>query len=242
MSKDRTSVKSNGGKKKKSASKTSSANGPKTKGASHATPSSSRDFLLRAAGEAFAKNGYDRTSTRDIALAAGVNISLISYHFQGKEGLFRACLEEMSKAGMETVERVLKKPTSVEELKTRLQIFVEEFIQLHLARPDNSCIMMKEVFSASPNAIVIELFKTKFTGVFLKLIDFLSAAQKQKIIDPKVDVEIFGTMIMGCITHLIHTESMRKIILGVPGLLEPNQIDKTISQLINNLLNGILPR
>jgi AcrR family transcriptional regulator len=230
---------------KKTLKKSTAKKSPKraaVKKTSATNPNQSREQLLQAARNAFATEGYDRTSTRDIAKAAGVNISLISYHFQGKEGLFRACLEELSQSGIDTVERVLKRPTSTEELKTRLQIFIEEFIQLHLARPDNSCIMMKELFSATPNAIVVDLFRKKFSLVFGKLIEFLAAAQKQKLIAPSVDVEIFGMMVMGCITHLMRTENMRKIILGVPGLLEPQQIDKTISQLANNLLNGILPR
>ena len=44
--------------------------------------------ILAAAKELFAQKGFDGTSTREIVNAAGVNISLISYHFGGKENLF----------------------------------------------------------------------------------------------------------------------------------------------------------
>lgn len=47
-----------------------------------------KDKILKAAKELFAKKGYDGTSTREIVNAAGVNISLIAYHFGGKENLF----------------------------------------------------------------------------------------------------------------------------------------------------------
>ena len=47
-----------------------------------------KDKILKAAKELFAKKGFDGTSTREIVNAAGVNISLIAYHFGGKENLF----------------------------------------------------------------------------------------------------------------------------------------------------------
>lgn len=47
-----------------------------------------KDKILKAAKELFAQKGYDGTSTREIVNAAGVNISLIAYHFGGKENLF----------------------------------------------------------------------------------------------------------------------------------------------------------
>jgi AcrR family transcriptional regulator len=48
--------------------------------------------LLREARHRFATNGYAATTVRDIAEAAGVNVSLISRYFASKEGLFEACL------------------------------------------------------------------------------------------------------------------------------------------------------
>ncbi|HNW25335.1 MAG TPA: CerR family C-terminal domain-containing protein [Candidatus Gastranaerophilaceae bacterium] len=44
--------------------------------------------ILDSATELFAKKGFDGISTRDICKAAGVNISMISYYFGGKEELY----------------------------------------------------------------------------------------------------------------------------------------------------------
>jgi AcrR family transcriptional regulator len=52
-----------------------------------------RRDLLRAAQRRFAILGYDRTTTRDVAHDAGVNVSLINRYFGGKQGLFRAVVE-----------------------------------------------------------------------------------------------------------------------------------------------------
>ena len=53
-----------------------------------------RQRLLLAALSLFAERGFARTSTRDIAQAAGVNIASISYYFGGKAGLCAACFSE----------------------------------------------------------------------------------------------------------------------------------------------------
>jgi AcrR family transcriptional regulator len=49
-----------------------------------------RNRLLDASMRLFAENGFSKTSTRDIAEAAQVNISAISYYFGDKAGLYRA--------------------------------------------------------------------------------------------------------------------------------------------------------
>lgn len=48
-----------------------------------------------AAAELFARHGVGRTTVREIAKAAGVNVAMVSHHFGGKAPLYRACLEAM---------------------------------------------------------------------------------------------------------------------------------------------------
>src|SRR3990167_782229 len=49
-----------------------------------------RTRLLGAAPGAFADKGFAKTSTREIALAAQVNVASISYYFGDKAGLYKA--------------------------------------------------------------------------------------------------------------------------------------------------------
>lgn len=55
-----------------------------------------RERLLQAAGQEFARVGFERASVRDICSAAGANISAIKYHFGGKEALYMAVWEVAS--------------------------------------------------------------------------------------------------------------------------------------------------
>jgi len=53
-----------------------------------------RERLLMAALRLFADQGFARTSTREIAQAAGANVAAIRYYFGDKEGLYRAAFTE----------------------------------------------------------------------------------------------------------------------------------------------------
>lgn len=54
-----------------------------------------RQLLLSAARNRFARDGYSSTTVRDIASDAGVNVALINRYFTSKEGLFEACIERV---------------------------------------------------------------------------------------------------------------------------------------------------
>lgn len=60
------------------------------------TASKGHEALLTAAVSLFAELGVKGTSARLLAGKAGVNIAAISYHFGGKEGLYRAVLAHIT--------------------------------------------------------------------------------------------------------------------------------------------------
>ncbi len=57
-------------------------------------PERTRRLILEAAGAEFAAKGYAGARIAAIAARAGVNQQLISYYFDGKEGLYRAMSEK----------------------------------------------------------------------------------------------------------------------------------------------------
>jgi AcrR family transcriptional regulator len=53
-----------------------------------------RERLLRQAAELFSRKGYAATTVSEIVAAAGVTKPVLYYHFESKDGLYRALLEE----------------------------------------------------------------------------------------------------------------------------------------------------
>jgi AcrR family transcriptional regulator len=52
-----------------------------------------RERILEACVDCFAKQGFAGTSTRTLAAAADVNIATLAYHFKDKEGLYKAAVD-----------------------------------------------------------------------------------------------------------------------------------------------------
>ena len=54
--------------------------------------------LIEAGMLLFGLHGLEATSTRALAMEAGVNLAAIPYHFGGKKGLYLAVLEHSSRS------------------------------------------------------------------------------------------------------------------------------------------------
>ncbi len=82
-----------------------------------------KEKILKAAAELFAKGSYEGVSIREIAKKANVNSSLISYYFGGKENLYKAVLLQHFD---ELLDYVNSMNTSDELM------FIKEFIRIHI--------------------------------------------------------------------------------------------------------------
>lgn len=79
--------------------------------------------LLRAALECFATHGYNQTSTRQIALAAGVNLAAINYYFGSKAELYRAVYTQMCEIAGNGAEAPPELPAQLAAGITLLSVF-----------------------------------------------------------------------------------------------------------------------
>lgn len=71
--------------------------------------------ILDASAELFAKRGYGAVGVREIAAAAGVNISMISYYFGGKVGILKTIIDEFFTDYITTIQSNYNETQSPEE-------------------------------------------------------------------------------------------------------------------------------
>lgn len=83
--------------------------------------------IMEVAAKLFAKNGFDGASTREICKQAGVNISLISYYFGGKEELYKKIVENIVQRLINYAQENILKGNSPEILE---KLSKEEKIQM----------------------------------------------------------------------------------------------------------------
>jgi AcrR family transcriptional regulator len=102
-----------------------------------------REALVLAALRLFGRQGFDGTSTREIAAAANANIGSIAYHFGGKDGLRMAAADHIvstiqSVAGsvLGHIDQSLDAGMDREVAHRQLSAAVERMVGFIVARPE----------------------------------------------------------------------------------------------------------
>ncbi|MFD6392088.1 TetR family transcriptional regulator [Nocardia sp. NPDC060259] len=106
-----------------------------------------RARLLEAAIAAFAEKGFNGTTTRDIAAAAGVSPAAVYVHHKSKEEL----LYLISRSGHdETLELILKAAASSDDPAIALRTVIHDFAVHHARGHTGARIVNYELNSLSP--------------------------------------------------------------------------------------------
>ena len=169
---------------------------------------STRALLIEKATPLFAKKGYDGATIKDICSATGMNVSLVSYHFGGKEGLFHACIESFGEFGLKTAERILTPPSSKQEFGIRLTMFLDEMINIHIEHVDLMTLIHREMENQSPKSS--EIFKKTFLKVFELSVEFFEVAKKHKIISQELDPKLCASILFGSVKSFFMSAKLRK--------------------------------
>lgn len=198
---------------------------------------SSKDALLKAAKKVFATKGYDGATVKDIAEAAGVNVSLVSYHFDGKENLFRTCIRQFAESRLDAFTKILKGPESLEDMRVRLTLFVEDFFDYDQREPEINAIMHRDCGANNP--LTDDIYRTVFFKAFAVMTDFFRTAQARGILAKDIDVDDRAILFLGGLIHVVRTEAMRVKIVGI-GLKNPEYRERVTKSTVRMALEGAL--
>ncbi|GAB3221659.1 TetR/AcrR family transcriptional regulator [Spirosoma arcticum] len=106
-------------------------------------PSPSTEERIReGAKRVFLEKGFDGTTTRDIAEAAGINIALTNYYFRSKEKLFINVFEEMLQLFFKGMVDIMNKSIGLRE---KIAELIEHDFQLCKSNPSLSIFIMNEI-------------------------------------------------------------------------------------------------
>jgi len=115
-----------------------------------------KENILHAAIKIFARKGYKAATVREIAMEAGAaNLSAVTYHFKGKENLYKMVLEFMFKdAGKFIPEKQASEKKEIdpkEKLRNFILIFMRIIYVIDSELDANlALIFSKEVTNPSP--------------------------------------------------------------------------------------------
>ncbi len=206
-----------------------------------ATDNTARTKLITVARKLFATFGLEGTSTRDIAREAGLNISLISYYFSGKEGLYKAVIEEFasqaagrmqllfSSLDMENLDR--------EGFRLVMRNILNGMIPMKMNEPDINLILHREMMSGMPHAC--EIFDRTFVNVLESIVLLYKQGQKKGFVRKEVNpYVVFLSMVHATDAFVKIGQCETKIQNKLPQL--PEELDQYIEQLYMIFVEGVM--
>lgn len=149
--------------------------------------------ILEAAAKLFSKCGLDKTSTRDISKDSHSNISLISYHFGGKEGLYREVIREFAEKVRDKVQPTISEfraqPMTRELFMKEVETMVGNMIEMRTSHPEISVILAREKIEGMPLSkdVHAEIFYPMIQNFF----EMFKAAQAKGIVKPGLHPALF---------------------------------------------------
>jgi AcrR family transcriptional regulator len=122
--------------------------------------------IKQAANKLFTEKGFGRTTTRDIANEAGVNLALVNYHFRSKDELFKTIMLETIEGFIGQLQVLMNDDHSFEK---KVELVVSNYIELLKKRPDLPLFMLSEIRN-HPNELVerLGLRKLMLQGKFFE--------------------------------------------------------------------------
>jgi AcrR family transcriptional regulator len=158
-----------------------------------------RQALIHAALKLFGANGFDGTSTREIAAEANANIGSIAYHFGGKEGLRRACagfiVETIQGVASQALQADAGEPKGKAEAVQRLNAAIDRMVTFIVAAPEAGEIvqfLLREL--AHPTAALDVVYNGVFEPVHRRLCQIWAEATGQEAESDSTKLRVF-TMI-----------------------------------------------
>ncbi|MBJ6639731.1 TetR/AcrR family transcriptional regulator [Streptomyces sp. DHE7-1] len=145
-----------------------------------------RDRILSAAREEFSERGYEKTSVRGIAKAAGVDSALVHHYFGTKEQIFEASVAVAFAPALEAPDAIAEVPLAeVGERLTRFLLGVWE-------NPTTRTPLLAILRSAVNNETAAAVFRRLVATQLLRRV-----AAQVDLPDPELRAELAAAQLVG---------------------------------------------
>ena len=208
----------------------------------HAEPrSSSTARILSSAEEVFARFGFDGTSIREVARRADVPVALISYHFGGKDGLYRAIFEARFPILSEQRMAGLRLADLEQDLDRKLDLILKSLLmpilRLRVAEHGShfGMLLARELSdpAAAERGVVRDLADPVAEAVIVRLRDALPQRSL-------AEIHWLFQVVIGTLVWVLSDAG--RIGRLSEGAADPDDSERTAGYILELLLNGIRAR
>jgi AcrR family transcriptional regulator len=163
--------------------------------------------ILHKAEELFARKGYDGSTVRDIAQAAGVNLAMISYYFGSKEKLIETLFAERMGNIRLRIESVVNNE-AVNPFQ-KLEILIDQHIERVFKQQPFYMVMLHEQMLNKNETVLLSIkkYKLEFINLIKEVID---QGKKQQLFRNEVDIMLLLTSMTGTVMQMLINKSYYK--------------------------------
>ncbi|ROI00302.1 TetR/AcrR family transcriptional regulator [Chryseobacterium daecheongense] len=172
---------------------------------------SKEENILFAAEKLFAEKGFEGTSTREIAKAANVNISMISYYFGSKEKLYEKLVEYRMNEGQFFSKDILER-TDINEWE-KIEKIVEQFTGRVRNHKCFYRIMQREQLHTE-NPQIVEFLKQTKMGFISMYSRVLESGLEKGIFTKNPPIYLLHATVSGTLFYASNAKEMYKEFLN----------------------------
>lgn len=201
--------------------------------------------ILDAADQLFGEQGFDATTTREIAERAGVNKALIHYHFRSKDELLARLLDRYYEGLSGVLHEALSRDT--DDLRRQFCNLIDAYLDFLVANRNFSRIVQREATGGRHIPIIEQHMPTVFARMMVAIEERFPTSVGSDL-DPANLLLSFHGMII----ELVNYGTVLQQLLGqdplAPELVERRRrhlhvmVDLTISAIEQLGSSGAAPR
>jgi len=196
--------------------------------------------LMDSAELLFSRKGFDGTSVRDIAEAAGINTAMISYYFGSKEKLMEEIFERKSLNIKEKVANLLKDDSldPLEKMYSLVDMYIEGILQRRIF---HRILLCEQIINQNPSIIgMVDKMKVKNSEY---INDLIRLGQKKGMFKKNIDIPMMTNTLIGTLSHTMLNMDFYKSYHHLDSLNEEEYerlLKKKLSLHMKNIFKAIL--
>lgn len=192
--------------------------------------------ILKAAEELFLEQGFEQTTTKQIAQRAGCNQALLHYYYRTKDNLFVQIFEEKVKF---IATHFLDINLTAQTLEERISQMVEVHFELFRKNPRLIPFLLKEVLSDPVRvAPILDKIKQYMVKIFAKIDEALHEEIEKGAARPVSTLNVILTLVSLDMAPFIIAPVLQRVLDLTDEQLD-KQLDKRKQEVVEILLRQI---
>jgi AcrR family transcriptional regulator len=198
----------------------------------------SKSEILRHARALFGERGFDGTTLRELAARAEVNVAMVAYYFGDKEGLYLACIADLTQDRMTLIKQILVAPLSREDFAVKFRVCLLTLASAMASEASLVRLILRELQNKRGQGEISDAVLRATLPLYELIRGFLSDTLEKGIIAPRLNADLLTIQVMSMLVHPHSVEALMEKTLGYT-LRDPEYQKMYVEQMIQLVFQGV---